>query len=46
MAKNKPNKQEEFKPKGTVAVLVIFVITLIVLWSYVYYLLVSRGATI
>ncbi len=46
MAKNKPNKNEEFKPNGTVAVLVIFLVTLIALWGYVYYLLVSRGATI
>lgn len=46
MAKNKPNKEEEFKPKGTAVVLAIFLITLIALWGYVYYLLVSRGATI
>jgi len=46
MAKNKPIKEEEFKPKGTAAVLAIFMVTLIALWGYVYYLLVSRGATI
>ncbi|MBO9367169.1 MAG: cytochrome c oxidase subunit 2A [Chloroflexi bacterium] len=38
--------QEEFQPKGTVAILVVFVITLIVLWGTIYLTLLQRGGTV
>ncbi len=38
--------QEEFKPKGTVAILVVFAVTLIVLWGTIYLILLQRGGTI
>ncbi len=36
---------EHFKPVGTIAVLVVFVATLILLWLSVYIILLSRGVT-
>jgi predicted permease len=47
MAKKKlDNNQSEFHPKGTIAVLIIFLITLIILWGTVYFILLSRGVTV
>ncbi len=40
------DKNNEFKPKGTMAILAIFVITLILLWGSVFLILLSRGVTI
>lgn len=37
---------QEFKPKGTMAILLIFVLTLILLWGSVYLILLSRGMTV
>ncbi len=37
---------ESFEPRGTMAVSVIFLVTLIVLWGSVYYILISRGVTL
>lgn len=37
---------EEFHPRGTVAILVMFVLAIIVLWTSVYVILLSRGVTI
>lgn len=36
---------EDFKPVGTVFILVLFVAALILLWLSVYVILLSRGAT-
>ena len=36
---------EHFKPTGTVFLLVMFVITMILLWGSVYVILLSRGVT-
>jgi flagellar basal body-associated protein FliL len=38
--------EEEFKPKGTIVILLIFVLTLILLWGSVYLILLSRGVTV
>ena len=47
MAKKPENKApQRFEPKGTVVVLIIFIITLIVLWGSVYIILLQRGMTI
>ena len=43
--KNAP-EQNEFKPKGTLVILLIFLLTIIVLWGTVYVILLSRGVTI
>ena len=43
---NKKGNDEEFRPTGTMAVLVIFVITLIAIWATIYMILVGRGGTL
>ena len=43
--KNAP-QQNEFKPKGTIVILLIFLLTIIVLWGSVYIILLSRGVTL
>ncbi len=45
MANNK-STNEEFRPIGTITVLLIFLITIIVLWASVYLILLSRGVTV
>ncbi|NWF63273.1 MAG: cytochrome c oxidase subunit 2A [Chloroflexi bacterium] len=45
MAK-KDKEDNEFRPTGTVTVLVIFVITLIAIWGTIYMILVGRGGTL
>jgi hypothetical protein len=42
----KPDKMEPFHPKGTIVVLILFMITLIALWASVYFILLSRGVTL
>ncbi len=42
----KPKEMEEFHPKGTIVILLLFVLTLILLWGSVYLILLSRGVTI
>ncbi len=37
---------KEFHPKGTMAVLLIFVLTMILLWGSIFMILLSRGVTI
>jgi len=46
MADNKTPDQNEFKPKGTLVILFLFLITIIVLWGTVYVILLNRGVTI
>jgi hypothetical protein len=46
MTDEKNSEQDEFKPKGTIVILVVFIITLIVLWGSVYVILLNRGVTI
>lgn len=38
--------EEHFKPVGTVFILVMFVLTIILLWGSVYLILISRGVTV
>ena len=45
MSKN-DKEDEEFRPTGTIAILVIFVITLIAIWGTIYMILVNRGGTL
>ena len=43
----KKNKDDEdFKPTGIIAVLAIFVVTLIAIWATIYMILVGRGGTL
>jgi hypothetical protein len=44
--KSKEQEEEDFRPTGTIAVLTIFVITLIAIWGTIYMILVGRGGTI
>jgi len=37
---------EEFKPIGTVAIVVLFTLILILLWLSVYLILIARGVTV
>ena len=46
MSEQKNNDQEEFKPKGTMVILLIFLLTIIVLWGSVYLILLERGVTL
>ena len=41
-----PMVEEEFKPRGTIAVVAIFVATLILLWLSIYLILIARGVTV
>ena len=43
--KNNP-EQDEFKPRGTMVILLIFLITIIILWGTVYIILLNRGVTL
>ena len=43
--KNGP-EQNDFKPKGTIVILLIFLLTIIVLWGSVYLILLDRGVTL
>ena len=44
--KDKGKEKEEFRPTGTIAVLIIFVITLILIWGTIYMFLLNRGGTL
>jgi uncharacterized protein involved in cysteine biosynthesis len=46
MAKKGSQPPEKFEPKGTLVVVIIFLITLIALWGSVYWILLSRGMTL
>jgi hypothetical protein len=39
-------EEEDFKPRGTVAILIMFVLAIIILWGSVYVILLSRGVTV
>lgn len=43
--KNAP-EQNEFKPKGTIVILLIYLLTIIILWGSVYVILLGRGVTL
>jgi hypothetical protein len=43
--KNAPEKNE-FKPKGTIVILLIYLLTIILLWGSVYVILLGRGVTL
>ena len=43
---NGDDTQSEFKPTGTVAFVVAFVVVLMLMWFSIYIILLSRGATI
>ena len=45
MAK-KDKDDDEFRPTGTIAILAIFVSTLIAIWTTIYMILVGRGGTL
>ena len=38
--------EEEFTPRGTIAVVGLFVATLVLLWLSIYLILIARGVTI
>lgn len=40
-----PQRPSEFRPVGTVAILVLYVLILIALWGNVFFTLISRGVT-
>ena len=46
MTDKKNPEQEEFKPRGTIVILLIFLVTIIVLWGSVYLILLDRGVTL
>ena len=46
MAKKQQPDHEEFHPKGTLVVLGLFLLTIIILWGSVYFILLSRGVNV
>lgn len=46
MKNHEDSENEEFQPKGTIVILLIFVLTMILLWGSVYVILLSRGVTV
>jgi hypothetical protein len=42
----KPDDAGQFHPKGTILILILFMIVLIALWASVYLILLSRGVTL
>lgn len=38
-------EEEEYHPKGTVAILILFVLAILLLWGSVYVILLARGVT-
>lgn len=47
MSENKnPDEKIDLRPRGTMVILVIFILTLIILWGSVYLILLSRGVTV
>ncbi|MBC8503446.1 MAG: cytochrome c oxidase subunit 2A [Anaerolineales bacterium] len=40
------DNNNEFHPKGTMTILILFVITIILLWGSVFFILLSRGVTL
>lgn len=46
MSKKDNHEDDEFRPTGTIAILAIFVITLIAIWATIYMILVGRGGTL
>jgi hypothetical protein len=43
---NKPDEKLDLRPRGTMIILILYVLTLIVLWASVYMILLSRGVTV
>lgn len=39
-------EEEEFKPRGTIVILILYMLVLIGLWGSVYLILLQRGMTI
>jgi len=37
---------EDFHPRGTIAIVAMFVVTLILLWLSIYLILIARGVTV
>lgn len=46
MKEHEDSEYEGFEPKGTIVILLIFVLTLVLLWGSVYVILLSRGVTV
>ena len=42
----RPDETGQFHPKGTILVLILFMVTLIALWGSVFLILLSRGVTL
>jgi hypothetical protein len=40
------NDNNEFHPRGTMTILILFIITIILLWGTVFFILISRGVTV
>ena len=45
MASKKPESDQSEQPKGTLTILLGYIVTMIVIWSYVYLTLIERGVT-
>ena len=45
MAPKKPEPKDSEQPKGTLVIVFTYMVTIIVLWSWVYLTLIERGVT-
>ena len=45
MAPNKQEPGQSEQPKGTLAILLAYIVTMIIIWSWVYMTLLERGVT-
>jgi len=45
MASKKPESGQSEQPKGTLAIVLTYMVTIIILWSWVYLTLLERGVT-
>ncbi len=45
MADKKQESDQSEQPKGTLAIVLVFMVTIIVIWSWVYMTLLERGVT-
>ncbi len=41
-----PASSKEFHPRGTVFIMILFALTLVILWGSIYLMLIGQGATV
>ena len=39
-------QNQEFKPRGTIVILLVYAVIMILLWGFVYWMMIQRGVTV